>query len=183
MSPEGASAPRALATREVLLLAFFATFVVLTRAALRWHLHLPGHAMLPTALLLVLARACVDRVGAASAVGLMAGLACALLGMGRGGLVIALKLALPGVAVDATASLLPARLGSPAWGALLGAAAGASHFVPVAGVELLAGLPVAVVLAHAGLAAGAQAAFGAAGGAAGAVIAARLAHHGLLSRG
>ena len=33
-----------LETRDVLLLAFFAAFLVATRAAMRWHLHLPGHS-------------------------------------------------------------------------------------------------------------------------------------------
>ena len=91
---------RAFDTREALLLAFFATFVVLTKAALRWHLHLPGHSMFSIALLLVLARACVRRPATASLVGLLAGVACALLGMGKGGPLIALKLALPGVVID-----------------------------------------------------------------------------------
>ncbi len=172
---------RELELREALLLAFFASFVVLAKVALRWRLHVPGHAMFATALLLVLARACVPRALAASGVGVLAGVACALLGMGRGGPLIALKLALPGAVVDAAAWGDPRRLERLRWGALIGAAAGASHFVPVALLEAAAGLSLDLVLAHAALAAGAQAAFGAAGGAAGAAIAARLRHHGLLS--
>jgi hypothetical protein len=176
--------PRSLAprldTREALLLAFFATFVVLARAALRWHLHLPGHSMLPTALLLVLARACVPRAGAASIVGLLAGAASALLGMGQGGPLLLLKLGLPGVAVDLCLLSAPARGFGPARAALAGAAAGASDFVPVALVETLAGLAPGVVLAHAAVSAGAKAAFGVLGGAAGALVAERLRHHGLI---
>ena len=53
------AALRRLETREALLLAFFATFIVLAKAALRWHLHVPGHVMFATALFLLLARACV----------------------------------------------------------------------------------------------------------------------------
>ena len=70
---------------------------------------------------------------------------------------------------------------SVAWrAALIGAAADASHFLPVALVETLAGLDADLVLAHAALSAGTKAGFGALGGAAGAAIVARLRHHGLL---
>jgi hypothetical protein len=51
-----AAALRRLETREALLLAFFATFIVLAKAALRWHLQVPGHVMFATALFLILAR-------------------------------------------------------------------------------------------------------------------------------
>lgn len=176
----GGVGARALETREALLLAFFATFLVLARAALRWHLHVPGHAMLATALLLVLARACVSRHGAATLAGLLAGAACAALGMGQGGPVIALKLALPGLVVDAAAALWPGALGRPWLAAGVGAAAGASSFLPVALVETLAGLSPGVVLWHATFSAGTKAGFGALGGAAGAAIVERLRHHGLL---
>jgi hypothetical protein len=175
-----AAAWRALDTREALLLAFFASFVVLTRAALRWHLNVPGHSMFPAALLLVLARACVPRAGAATSVGLLAGAAVALLGMGKGGPLLVLKLALPGLVVDAGAAAAGARFAAIWAAALVGGAAGATDFVPVALVEAAAGMPADVVVAHAALSAGPKVAFGALGGAAGAAIAARLRHHGLL---
>jgi hypothetical protein len=180
MARAGLLSPRAFDTREALLLAFFATFVVLSKAALRWHLHLPGHSMFSVALLLVLARACVRRPAAATLVGLLAGVACALLGMGKGGPLIAFKLVLPGVVVDLGARWIGERSSAVWRAALIGAAAGASHFLPVALVESLAGLDADLVLAHAALSAGTKAGFGALGGAAGAVIAARLRHHGLL---
>lgn len=170
---------RNLETREALLLAFFATFVVLARAAMRWHLHIPGHTMLGAGLLLVLARACVGRATAATLTGTLAGLACAALGMGGGGPLIVLKLALPGLAVDVGWKRLPVRRPLPR-GALLGACAGATQFLPVALLEGLAGVAASVVLGHALLAAGSKAAFGAAGGAAGLAIAERLRHHGLI---
>jgi hypothetical protein len=171
---------RAFDTREALLLAFFATFIVLARGALRWHLHVPGHSLFPIALFLVVARACVRRPAAATLVGLLAGIACALLAMGKGGPVIAVKLLLPGVVVDLGARWSRERLAVVWRSALIGAAAGASHFLPVALVERLAGLDADLVLAHAALSAGTKAGFGALGGAAGAVIVARLRHHGLL---
>jgi len=165
--------------REALLLAFFAAFVVLARAALRWHLHLPGHAMFATVLLLVVARSCVPRRAAATLVGVLAGVTCALLGMGQGGPLIALRLILPGAVVDLGAGWSGKRLAAGR-AALIGALAGASHFAPLALVETLAGLSPHLVFAHAALSAAAKAAFGALGGAAAAAIVARLRHHGLL---
>jgi hypothetical protein len=91
-----------------------------------------------------------------------------------------LRLALPGLVVDLAAALVPAVLVRPALALLLGAAAGATDFLPVALVEALAGLAPDLVLWHAALSAGAKAAFGAVGAAAGAAIAVRLRHHGLL---
>lgn len=161
-------------------MAFLAGLLVASRAAFRWHLQVPGHAMFFTALLLVLARACIPRKGAATLVGALGGAACALLGMGKGGPLIALKLALPGLVVDAAAGPAARRLRDPRFGAVVGAAAGATGFVPIAILEALAGLPFDLVLLHALLAAGAKMAFGAAGGVAGAALAARLHHHGLL---
>jgi len=174
---------RALDTRDALLLAFFATFLVIVRAALRWHLHIPGHSMLGAALLLVLARACVDRAAAATTVGMLAGPACTALGMGSGGPLIALKLLLPGVAVDIAWALLPVRLPALLRGVLLGACAGATHFLPVLVAEGLAGLEGSVVVGHALVAAGSKAAFGAAGGAAALVLAGRLRQHGVIAPG
>jgi hypothetical protein len=171
---------RAFDTREALLVAFFATFLVLSRAALRWHLHLPGHSMFGVALLLLLARACVRRTAAASLVGLLAGVACTLLGMGQAGPSLVLKLVLPGAVVDLGARWSGERFAAVWCAALIGAAAGASDFLPVALVESAAGLDADLVIAHAALAAGTKAGFGALGGAAGAAIAARLRHHGLL---
>jgi hypothetical protein len=172
---------RGLETREAVLLAFFATFLVVVRAALRWHLHIPGHSMLGAALLLVLARACVDRAAAASVVGTLAGLACTALGMGSDGPLIALKLALPGVAVDLGWRLLPERLPRLLRGGLLGACAGVTHFLPVLIAEGLAGVALSVVLGHALLAAGSKAAFGTLGGAAALAIAERLRQHGVIA--
>jgi hypothetical protein len=151
---------------------------VLAKAALRWHLHVPGHSMFATALFLVLARACVPRAGAATATGLLAGIATALLGMGKGGPMLVVKLVLPGAIVDLGARL---RVGSASLrGALVGALAGASGFFPSAAVEMMVGAPSDVVLQHALVSAGGKAVFGALGGWAAAGVARRLADHGLL---
>jgi hypothetical protein len=178
-----AAALRQLETREALLLAFFATFIVLAKAALRWHLHIPGHSMFATALFLVLARACVPRTGAATAVGLLSGLVCAALGMGKGGPLIVVRLLLPGLVVDAGAALPRWALPETARWVILGAVAGASGFLPAVAVELLAGAPAGLVAGQAALSSGAKAAFGALGGWAAAAILRRLRDHGIVEQG
>jgi hypothetical protein len=175
---------RDIATRDALLIAFLATFLVAARAALRWHLHMPGHAMLPTAFALVLVRSCVHRKSAATLCGVTAGLAVAALGMGQGGPLLVLKLALPGAVVDlgALANRAGARrveFGLLA-GAVTGALAGATGFVPVVLIEGLAGMEPRLIALHALTAAGTKAAFGAAGGWGGAWVARELRHHGVL---
>ncbi len=175
---------RRIELRDALLIAFIATFLVAARAAMRWHLHIPGHAMLPSAFALVLARSCVAQRGAASLCGLVAGIVAAALGMGKGGPLIVLKLLLPGVVVDLSrfasgAGDRPATfsLGS---GLVVGAIAGATGFIPVILVESMAGMAPTLIAWHALAAAGTKAAFGAAGGWAGAWVARELRHHGLL---
>lgn len=167
-----------------MLIAFFAVFLVAARAALRWHLQIPGHSMLPTAFALVLVRSCVDRRAAGTLCGLLAGLACAALGMGKGGPLIALKLALAGAVVDVAVVRLGQMRATPSlWqGLVIGALAGATGFVPVVVLESLAGLDARLIAFHALFAAGTKAAFGAAGGVAGAWVARELRHHGVLDR-
>ncbi len=176
-----------LDTREMLLVAFFAAFLVASRAALRWHLHVPGHSMLAAAFGLVLLRICVDRRGAATLCGVLAGVVVAALGMGKGGPLIVLKLALPGLVVDLGAAWSGGRAAGGAvmrpWtGLLIGAAAGAIAILPVLGIEWLAGVDAEVMAMHAMVAGAGRIGFGAAGGAAAAWVGGELAHHGLLVR-
>lgn len=171
---------RRLDTRDALLIAFVATFLVLAKAAMRWHLHVPGHAMFGTALLLVLVRGCVPRVLAASTAGLLAGLVTAALGMGKGGPLIVLRMLLPALVVDGAARLPGGRWPGLARGAFVGALAGATGFLPSSLVELAGGAATDVILMHALASAGGKALFGAAGGAAGAAITRRLREHGVI---
>jgi len=142
---------RPLETREALLIAFFALFLVAARAAFRWHLHIPGHSMVGTVFGLVLVRRCVSRPLAASLCGLLAGLVCAALGMGQGGPVIVLKLLLPAAVVDLArlrAADSPAAL-PISFGIAIGALAGVAGVLPVIGVEMLADLEPRLVALHA----------------------------------
>jgi hypothetical protein len=100
--------------------------------------------------------------------------------MGKGGPLIVIKLVLPGLVGDAGAALPRWSLPETARGVILGAAAGASDFFPAAAFELLAGVPVEIVVQHAALSAGGKAAFGALGGWAAVVIIRRLRDHGII---
>jgi len=169
------------AARDLLVLALLAGLLVASRAAMRWHLNLPGHSMLPASALLLLARVAVPGRLAASTTGMLAGVAVALLGMGRGGPLLVLKLWLPGVVVDLGAAALPGGLRfRPVPFALLGGAAGLATFAGTAAVELLAGMEPRLVAVHALAASVAKAAFGAAGGLAACAVATRLRAHGLV---
>jgi hypothetical protein len=165
-----------------MLIAFFATFLVAARMAMRWHLHVPGHSMIAIGFGLVLVRSCVDRRGAATLCGVLAGLACAALGMGKGGPLIVLKLALPGAVVD-LASLrwdhAPPSL-SVTRGLVIGALAGATGLVPLVLFESLADVEPRLIALHAAASGAGKALFGAVGGGAGAWVARELRHHGLL---
>jgi hypothetical protein len=166
-----------------MLIALFATFLVAARAAMRWHLNLPGHSMLVSAFGLVLVRSCVDLRTAGTLCGLVAGSVVAALGMGKGGPILVLKLLLPGVVVDlGTARGESARAElSLLKGLVLGALAGTTSFLPLVLVEWLADVEPRLIALHALVDAGTKAAFGAAGGAAAAWVARELRHHGVLA--
>jgi hypothetical protein len=152
-----------LSLKESLFLGFCAALLVITKAAFRWHLGISGHAMLFTAFFLLLARGCVPSRGAASLTGLLAGIAAALLGMGKGGPLVISKFLLPALAVDLGALLLPWLWGSLLLCALVGALAGATKFFGTAGLDLLVGMDPALVWRHSLLEAAAAMLFGAVG--------------------
>jgi hypothetical protein len=171
---------RGFTTREALFLGFCATFVVLTRVALRWHLNLPGHSALFLAFFLLLGRACVPRTGAATFVGGVAGVVVALLGMGRGGPLLLLKLLLPGLVVDAGAAFAPRFAGRVAICALLGALSTLPRGLVLAPLEWLLGMDAELLILKTVLASAAAMVFGAVGGALVPPIYRRLAANGLL---
>lgn len=152
-----------LPLKESLFLGFCAALLVITKAAFRWHLGISGHAMLFTAFFLLLARGCVRFRAAASMTGLLAGIAAAMLGMGKGGPLVIEKFLLPALAVDLGALLLPWLFGSVLLCALVGAAAGATKFFGRIAVDLLAGMDPAIAWRHSLIEAFAAMAFGAVG--------------------
>lgn len=85
--------------REGIFLCFCATFIILARAGLRLHLHLPGHVMFFTMFFYLMARGCVPKIGSVTLVGLIVSLASMLLGMGSKGPVVFVKFLLPALLV------------------------------------------------------------------------------------
>jgi hypothetical protein len=151
--------------REALLLGFCATFIVITRAALRMKLNLPGHSMFFMMFFLVLARGCVPKLGASTLVGLIAGAVSFMLGMGKNGPLIMANFVLPALFVDAAAFLypaLPARL-MPC--IIAGALASATKAITGVVLDILMGIEEAIIVQHIIITTAFSSLFGAAGAA------------------
>jgi len=149
--------------QEAVCLGFCATFIVITRAGLRLHLNIPGHAMFFTMFFLILARGCVPRMGAATLAGLVSGLLSVLLGMGKGGPLILLKFVVPGLIVDAGGLLYAGFPGSYVACAIIGAVGSASRFLTIVAVEWVMGMDWSLILQHAAFSSAFGVLFGAAG--------------------
>jgi len=135
--------------REAIYLGFCAAFIIITRVMLTVHLKIPGHAMFFTMFFLLLGRGSVPKTGAATMVGLIAGLLSALLGLGKEGPLVALKFLLPGVIVDVGGAVYRGLPSSYAASAIVGTIASASRFVLFLAIELLMGMEKELVLGQA----------------------------------
>jgi len=169
--------------QEAICLGFCASFIVITRAGLRLHLNIPGHAMFFTMFFLILARGCVPRMGAATLAGLVAGLLSMLLGMGKGGPLILLKFVVPGLIVDLGGILYAGFPGSYLACAIIGASASASRFLTIVVVEWVIGMDWSVILQHAAISSSVGVLFGAAGSLMAPPVVRRLKASGLITRG
>ncbi len=149
--------------REALVLGFCATFIVLTRAALRLHLSLPGHSMFFLMFFLLMARGCVPKIGAATLVGLIAGLVCLMLGMAKMGPLILANFVLPALAVDIAGAVYPRMVSSYVACVLVGILAAISKNVSGIGIDFLMGMEEEVILQHVVITTASSAAFGALG--------------------
>ena len=81
-----------------------------------------------TMFFLILGRGCVPKLGAATLVGLLAGLLCTLLGMGKGGPLIILKFVVPGLIVDLAGLFSSGLAGSYVACAIVGGPGGRKPF-------------------------------------------------------
>lgn len=135
--------------REAIYLGFCAAFIVITRVMLLLHLKIPGHAMFFTMFFLLLGRGSVPKTGAATMVGLIAGLLSALLGLGKEGPLIALKFLLPGLIVDIGGAIYPGLPSSYIACIIVGTIASVTRFVTFLAVELLIGMEKELILGHA----------------------------------
>lgn len=135
--------------KDAIFLGFCATFIVITRAGLRLHLNIPGHAMFFMCFFLLLSVGCVPKIWAATVVGLVAGVVAVLLGMGQGGPLMLLRFLFPALVVDLARLLYPRLATSLSACALVGMAAAASRFVTIVLPDMLAGMEWTVIAGHA----------------------------------
>ena len=167
--------------QEALILAFCACFIVITRAVFRLHLNIPGHAMFFTMFFLILGRGCVPRFGAATLVGIVAGLLCTLLGMGKGGPLIMLRFLIPGLIVDLAGLFSPGLAKSYVASAIVGALGAASRFLTIVLVEWILGMDWDLILQHALISSSIGVVFGVLGSLMVPPIIRKLSAHGLIS--
>jgi hypothetical protein len=151
---------RRFTLKEAILLGFCATFVIVTRAGLRLHLHLPGHVMFFTMFFFLMARACVPKIGSAALVGIITCMASVLLGMGMGGPMVLVKYLLPALLVEVAGALFPSFVTSMLMCAAVGAVASATRVAASTLVEWLMGIEEEVLITKALFSASANAVFG-----------------------
>lgn len=141
-----------LSLKDALFLGFCAVLILSAKAALRFHLKIPGHNMLFTLFFLLLARGCVHHKLSASFTGLLAGIMAVVLGMGKGGPLILIKYLLPALVVDAMAGLWGAALFQSMLLCVLTAVLAAStRFISDVVVDMLAGVDLSVLIRHAAI--------------------------------
>ncbi len=174
---------RRFTLREGLLLGFCATFIILTRAGLRLHLHLPGHVMFFTMFFFLLARGCVPKVGATTLVGLIVSLASLLLGMGTKGPAVFVKFLLPALLVDLAGAVAPGFVTSMIACMLVGALTAAVRAACDTWLEWFTGMEEEIILRKAFITAGLFALYGGLGSLAVPSIVRRLRNNGLIGRG
>lgn len=141
-----------LSLKDALFLGFCAVLILAAKAALRFHLKIPGHSMFFTLFFLLVAAGCVKHKMAATLTGLMAGAMAAVLGMGEGGPLILLKYVLPALIVDGMTAILGAALYQSVLLCILTAVlAASSRFISAAVVNMLVGMDQTVTLQYAGI--------------------------------
>lgn len=138
-----------LSLKDTLFLGFCAVFILVAKTALRLHLKIPGHAMFFTMFFLLIARGCVQYRLAATFCGVLAGIMTVILGMGKGGPLICIKFALPGLIVDLMAYLLPGLFESVILCMITAGLAGATRFFSTYLIDFLVGMEVEILLQHA----------------------------------
>jgi hypothetical protein len=152
-----------LTLKETLFLGFCAVFILFSRASMRLHLGIPGHAMFFTVYFLLLARGCISARFSATLTGLLAGSAAVILGMGKGGPLILVKFLLPAVAIDIGAAILPGMFQNYILCALVGAVAASTKLLETFVVDKLFGMDQTIILNRILLGAFYTVAFGVAG--------------------
>jgi hypothetical protein len=137
---------KGLPLKEALFLGFCAVFILVTRAALRLKLGVPGHAMFFNIFFLLLARGCVSYRFSAIFTGFLAGVMAAVIGIGKGGPLVILKFIFPAIAIDIGAMIVPFLFDSYLLCALLGSIASFTKFFDSYFINSLTGMEKAVTV-------------------------------------
>lgn len=151
--------------REGILLAFCATFIVITRAGLMLNLKIPGHVMLFMAFFLILSRGCVPKIGAPTLVGLISGIVSILIGMGKSGPLTMVKFLFPAIIVDIAGMIYPRFPTSYLASIIVGLLLSAGRSLTTTGIEYAVGMETEIVLQKAAIMAFSHALFGSIGSA------------------
>lgn len=170
-----------LPLKDALFLGFCSAFILISRAAFRLKLKIPGHSMFFLVFFLLLARGCVAWPLAATCSGLISGAMAVALGMGKGGPLLLLKFVLPALVVDAGAWLMPGMFRSYVRCAFVAALAALTKFPAGMLVDWLVGMDPAILVQHAAIQTGGAVLFGVAGSQFVPPVIRRLDAHGLLS--
>lgn len=136
---------RYFTTFELILLALFATLIVVAKIALRLPLHLSGHSGIFWMAIVIVSAGVVRKRGAASLVGLTSGIVAAFLGMGDFG---ALNTFLSYTAVGIGTDLALILLGSPenlVVAVLAGTTGHMGKFLVKWSLGILTGAPIGII--------------------------------------
>jgi hypothetical protein len=135
--------------KDSLFLGFCAVFIVFSRATMRLHLGIPGHAMFFTIFFMMTARGCVKNMFAATFTGFLAGVIAMVLGLGKSGPLMLLIFMLPGVVIDISALLLPSLFNSYLLCIIISAIAASTKFVQAIVMNAMVGMDRTVMIQHA----------------------------------
>jgi hypothetical protein len=153
-----------LSLKDSLFLGFCAVFIIFSRATMRLHLGIPGHAMFFTIFFLMTAKGCVRHPLASTFTGFLAGIMAMVLGLGKSGPLMLLIMIMPALVIDASLLVVPAALQSYLLSGLIAAAAASTKFIQVYVMDLMTGMDKGVILQHALLEASTAVLFGIVGG-------------------
>lgn len=153
-----------LSLKDSLFLGFCAVFIIFSRATMRLHLGIPGHAMFFTIFFLMTAKGCVRHPLASTFTGFLAGIMAMVLGLGKSGPLMLLIFIMPGLVIDASVLAVPAALQSFVLSGVVGAVAASTKFIQAYIMDSLVGMDKTVILQHALLDASTAILFGIAGG-------------------
>lgn len=153
-----------LTLRDVLLVAIVADLIVLAKGLMRLPLHVPGHSGVVIVALFVVGAGLIGRRGAATLIGLLAGVLAVLFGLGQVALVTWVKYVAMGATVDIALLVMPGLMGSRIALIVTGVFANMAKLTAAVIVGLLLELPLGFLVWGLGYAATTHAVFGGIGG-------------------